>query len=81
MKDSEGWPPERLQVLLAGLLDLLPWLDQWHNELDPVHSERMGNYYRGFVTEEARTLGFTLDDLRNWVPAKVIAKRGRNAKA
>jgi hypothetical protein len=81
MKDNEGWAPERLQVLLAGLLDLLPWLVQWHNEVDPAYGERMGDYYCSFVAEEARTLGLTLDDLRNWVPTKVTAKRGRKAKA
>lgn len=37
----------------------------------------MGTYYRGFVTEDARALGFTLDDLRAWKPAVVAAKRGR----
>jgi hypothetical protein len=77
MKDNEGWPPPRLQPLLAGLLELLPWLEQWHNELDPTYGERMGTYYKGFVTEEARTLGFTLDDLRGWKPPAALAKRGR----
>lgn len=77
MKDSEGWEPARLQPLLASLLELVPWLEQWHNELDPVFGERMGDYYRGFVTEEARGLGFTLDDLRAWKPAVTAAKRGR----
>lgn len=81
MKDNEGWEPARLQVLLAGLLELLPWLAQWHNDVDPAYGERMGNYYRGFVEEETRALDLTLDDLRNWAPAKVAAKRGRKAKA
>ncbi len=35
MKESEGWPAERLTPLLAGLLELLPWLRQWHNDVDP----------------------------------------------
>ena len=77
MKESEGWAPARLQPLLASLLELVPWLEQWHNELDPVYGERMGDYYRSFVTEEARALGFTLDDLRAWRPVVVAAKRGR----
>ncbi|MCL5969860.1 MAG: BREX-2 system adenine-specific DNA-methyltransferase PglX [Betaproteobacteria bacterium] len=81
MKDNEGWEPARLQPLLASLLELVPWLEQWHNELDPVFGERMGDYYRGFVTEEARGLGFTLDDLRAWKPVAVAAKRGRKKKA
>ncbi len=77
MKESEGWEPVRLQPLLASLLELVPWLEQWHNELNPVFGERMGDYYRGFVTEEARALGFTLDDLRAWKPPVVVIKRGR----
>lgn len=77
MKDNEGWEPARLQPLLAGLLDLVPWLEQWHNEIDPAYGERMGTYYRGFVNEEARALGFTLDDLRAWKPVVTAAKRGR----
>jgi hypothetical protein len=77
MKDNEGWEPARLQPLLAGLLELVPWLEQWHNELDPAYGQRMGTYYRGVVTEEARTLGFALDDLRNWKPVATAAKRGR----
>jgi len=79
-KDTEGWEPERLRPLLTGLLELLPRLEQWHNEVDPVFGERMGAYYKGFVSEEARAHGFTLDDLRAWKPAVVI-KRGRKAKA
>jgi hypothetical protein len=81
MKDTEGWEPARLQPLLAGLLELVHWLEQWHNEIDPVYGERMGNYYRGFVNEEARALGFTLDDLRGWKPAVTAAKRGRRKAA
>ena len=81
MKDNEGWPPERLQPLLAGLLELVPWLEQWHNEVDPVYGERMGHYYKGFVTEEARAQGFTLDDLKSWKPAVTAATRGRRRAA
>lgn len=81
MKDNEGWEPARLQPLLAGLLELVPWLEQWHNDIDPEFGQRMGTYYRGFVTEDARALGFTLDDLRAWKPAVVATKRGRKRAA
>lgn len=77
MKDSEGWPTERLLPLLAGLLELLPWLRQWHNALDPNFGERMGDYYDGFVRDEAKALGVTLDTLRAWKPAVTGARRGR----
>ena len=48
MKDQEGWAPERLQPLLAGLLELIPWLKQWHNDLDPDVRHRHGGLFRRF---------------------------------
>jgi hypothetical protein len=81
MKEREGWSPERLQPLLAGLLELLPWLKQWHNEMNPDFGARMGDYYESFVADEARALQFTLDDLRTWKPAVTTAKRGRKKAA
>ncbi|MET3605816.1 hypothetical protein ABIC99_003650 [Sphaerotilus sulfidivorans] len=77
MKDNEGWEPARLQPLLAGLLELVPWLQQWHNTLDPVYGERMGDYFAGFVADQARALGFTLDQLRAWRPASGAVARKR----
>jgi hypothetical protein len=68
MRETEGWTIERLAPLLAGLLELVPWLRQWHNEIDPGHGVRMGDYYAGFVEEETRALGLTLDALRTWAP-------------
>lgn len=81
MKDTEGWPPERLQPLLAALDELVPWLQQWHNAIDPDFGERMGDYYAAFVRDEARVLGFTLEELRGWQPVVVAKKRGRKPKA
>ena len=80
MKDNEGWEPARLQPLLAGLLELVPWLKQWHNEPDTTFGERMGDYYSSFVADEARSLGLTLDDLRKWKPATAPVRRGRKPK-
>ena len=77
MKDNEGWQRERLQPLLAGLLELVPWLKQWHNEIDPNFGDRMGDYYEGFLNDQARDLGFTVADLRGWKPAPAPARRGR----
>jgi hypothetical protein len=80
-KEREGWPRERLQPLLAGLLELVPWLKQWHNDMHPDFGARMGDYYASFVSEEARALQFTLDDLRAWKPAATAARRWRKKVA
>lgn len=81
MKDNEGWTPTRLQPLLAGLLELVPWLKQWHNEYNAEHATRMGDYFESFVVDEARALGLTPQDLKRWAPpAKATAGRGRKKK-
>lgn len=58
-----GWTPEKLQPLLAGLADLLPWLKQWHNEFDPEVTSGLGDYFAGFLDEEARKQGTTVGTL------------------
>ena len=81
VKEREGWNAERLRPLLGGLLELVPWLKQWHNEMNPEFGARMGDYYEAFVNDEARALQFTLDDLRAWKPAPTASKRGRKKAA
>jgi hypothetical protein len=63
-----GWPEHRLIPMLAGLLELLPWLQQWHNEIDPNFGDRMGDFFAGYLEDEARMLGKTIQDLKNWTP-------------
>lgn len=68
-KEQDGWEAERLAPILAGLLELVAWVKQWHNEPDPAYDgQRMGDVYEAFVSEKARELRVTLDDLRNWRP-------------
>ena len=77
LKDNHGWGRERLMPLLAGLAELLPWLKHWHNEPDPALGDRMGNYFDGFVQDEARAMGVTLDELRTWRPQAPVRGRRR----
>src|SRR6185436_6801785 len=58
-KTDEGWTTERLTPMLAGLLELLPWIQQWHNELDPEYGLRMGDYFAQFLDGELATLGLS----------------------
>ena len=60
-KDTWGWPPERLQLLLSGLADLLPWLKQWHNNPNPEYGMGLGDYFAGFLDEECRKNGTTVE--------------------
>jgi hypothetical protein len=61
--DTWGWEPERLAPLLAALKDLLPWLHQWHNDLDPEYGDRVSQTYQQFYEEERHALGMTEDEI------------------
>ena len=79
-KNEEAWGKERLTPMLAGLLELLPWVVQWHNEpSDEYGGMRLGDFFDGFLDGECRALGLTRDDLRAWRPAE--KRRGGKAKA
>jgi hypothetical protein len=70
-----GRDDPRLVPLLACLIELRPWLKQWHNDIDPEFGMRMGDYFEGFIQEEARQMGKTLDQITVWQPPKTTARR------
>jgi len=75
-RKNDGWEADRLTPMLAGLLELVPWVKQWHNEpSEEFGGLRLGDYFEGFVSGECSALGLTEDDLRNWRPPE--KKRGR----
>ena len=63
-----GRDDPRLVPLLACLIELLPWVKQWHNEIDPDFGVPMGDYFEGFLQEESRSLGLTLEAIKAWQP-------------
>ncbi len=79
-RDTDGWPSARLVPMLAGLLELVPWLRQWHNDIDAETGLRMGDYFAGFIEEEARERGLTIGELGTWTPP-APARRTRRAAA
>ncbi|MFJ8648308.1 BREX-2 system adenine-specific DNA-methyltransferase PglX [Streptomyces sp. NPDC093546] len=66
----EGLTTEEVTPLLAGLLELQPWLDQWHNEPDPLFAPTPAKFFEGDRQMEQGKHGLTDDDLRAWRPAK-----------
>ncbi len=65
-----GRDDPRLVPLLACIIELLPWLKQWHHDIDPDFNQRMDEVYEGFVTEEAKALNMTIDEVKAWKPLK-----------
>ena len=80
MRTQEGWEPERLKPMLAGVLDLKPWLLQWHNELDPETGVRLGEYFAQFAESQCQELGFSPEEVRAWQPTTTSAPRQRRRR-
>lgn len=75
-----GRDDPRLIPLLASLIELLPWLKQWHNQIDPEFGMAMGDYFEGFVNEEAKQLGQTLEQIKAWTPPAKAKKKPAKRK-
>ncbi|MDV5148977.1 BREX-2 system adenine-specific DNA-methyltransferase PglX [Streptomyces sp. SBC-4] len=71
----ESLTDEEVTPFLAGLLELQPWLDQWHNDFDATFGSSPAVFFRGDRQMEQGKHGLTDDDLRAWRPA--AATRGR----
>ncbi|MGW6023342.1 BREX-2 system adenine-specific DNA-methyltransferase PglX [Streptomyces sp. NPDC055099] len=67
-----------LAPYLAALLELQPWLDQWHGEHLPDFGQSAAQAYHDFRLALQGELGLTDDDIRAWRP--VAAARGGRAK-
>ncbi|MFD1830780.1 BREX-2 system adenine-specific DNA-methyltransferase PglX [Streptomyces desertarenae] len=68
---------EEITPFLAGLLELQPWLYQWHNEFDMLYSGSPADFFAGYRQQMQGEHGLTDDDLRVWRPP--AATRGRRA--
>ncbi|MGW5816324.1 BREX-2 system adenine-specific DNA-methyltransferase PglX [Streptomyces noursei] len=71
----EALTSEELTPFLAGLLELQPWLEQWHDEFDANFGASPAAFFRGDRQMMQGENGLTDDDLRAWRPA--AATRGR----
>ena len=77
VSEQDGWNASRLTPLLAVLQENLPWLNQWHNDIDPVYHQRLGDFYETFLRSQLSTLGLTVEDLRTWAPSNTARGRKR----
>jgi len=76
--EESGWPSEKLTPLLAGLRELMPWVRQWHGEIDPELGYSPAEIYDGFLTERLNVHGLTDDDLAAWRPTTTGRGRRRS---
>lgn len=73
---EHGLSSEEITPFLAGLLELQPWLDQWHGEMDPEFGISPAEFLSGDRRNMQGEHGLTDEDLRNWRP-QPAARGGR----
>ncbi|AKU14875.1 BREX-2 system adenine-specific DNA-methyltransferase PglX [Luteipulveratus mongoliensis] len=78
-REAEGWDDERLVPLVAGLVELQPWVRQWHNEIDPTFGLNIADFCDEQLRDRAAQVGWTVDQLAAWRPAPTT--RGRKKKS
>ena len=72
---TDGWDTARLTPLLAGLLEIMPWVHQWHSEIDPAFGQSPAEAYDAYLTTERESRNLPEDALRAWTPPQ--SPRGR----
>src|SRR5690606_27123243 len=75
---SEGADREVLVPLLAGLIELEPWLKQWHHDVDPAFGVSPADAIATMIDSQLNELGITRADATAWQPP--APTRGRRQR-
>lgn len=81
MRTEEGWEPQRLKPILAGLLELREWLKQWHDEVDPETGLKLGTYFADYAEAQCQELGFSPQEVLAWQPPATTTRRRRTRQS
>lgn len=80
LQQREGADPVRLAPALAGLDEMLPWVHQWHPDVDDELGMSTGDYLQGLLDAQLAQHGLTISEVREWQPpASVRRRRTRRA--
>ncbi|MGI5422180.1 BREX-2 system adenine-specific DNA-methyltransferase PglX [Actinomadura luteofluorescens] len=63
-----AWDAEKLTPLLVGLLEVLPWVKQWHGEEDPDWGGVPAEEFEAFLREQLGRYELSEQDLKAWRP-------------
>lgn len=77
VQQALGADDEALVPLVAGLVELEPWLAQWHLEIEPQFGASPASVISGVVDQYLARMEKTRDQVTAWTPP--TATRGRRA--
>lgn len=76
-EQGSGAELARLTPLLVAIDEQLPWVRQWHNEVDPDMDVRPGDYFTSWLSEQLNRHGWTGRTLADWQPESITRRRRR----
>lgn len=74
---EDGWETPKLIPMLAGLNELLLWVQQWHNEIDPEYGESVADTIADELTTRLNEHHLTVTELTAWRPEPTRKPRTR----
>jgi hypothetical protein len=74
---TEAWDASRQTPLLAGLVELEPWLVQWHATPQPPFPTSPAEAIRGLLDARLAAVHLTRDDVARWRPPAPTRGRSR----
>ena len=74
-QQDDGWDADRVWPLVVAMAELLPWLAQWHGQIDPRMGDSPAGLYRAFTEQQALIGGRTLADVSSWKPTALVSGR------
>jgi hypothetical protein len=77
---GSGATAEQLTPLLAGIVELEPWLHQWHSEIDPAYGTSPAAAISGMLAAQLERQGLTRNDVTAWLPPTTTRGRTRVTK-
>ena len=78
---ADGWDASRLTPLLAGLAEVMPWVRQWHAEVDGRFGVSPGEAYEAYLADQREKYRLTEEDLSGWTAPPVRRGRPRRTHA
>jgi hypothetical protein len=78
VQEALGADAAAVEPLLAGLVELEPWLHQWHAQIDPTFGASPASSISGLLEQKLAEYGRTRDAVTRWAP--LAAARGRRKR-
>jgi hypothetical protein len=81
LREQDAALAERLAPLVAGILELLPWIHQWYPGVDPAYGGAPGPFFEDWLDQQLAELSLTRGVLRTWRPTEKARSRRKRVTA